>query len=65
MQFNDVANFALSPQARKGPPPKPPPRPASKGHGRSASLDLNNFQNFATTTPGYILQYSQILKMKI
>ncbi|CAG9531154.1 unnamed protein product [Cercopithifilaria johnstoni] len=52
MQFNDAANFTLSPQAPKGPPPKPPPRPASKGHGRSASLDLNNFQNFASATSG-------------
>ncbi|VIO98056.1 Uncharacterized protein BM_BM6470 [Brugia malayi] len=51
VQFNDAANFALSSQGPKGPPPKPPPRPASKGHGRSASLDLNNFQNFALT-PG-------------
>ncbi|VDP13007.1 unnamed protein product [Onchocerca flexuosa] len=50
--FKDAANFALSPQAPKGPPPKPPPRPANKGHGRSASLDLNNFQNFAVTTSG-------------
>lgn len=54
MPFKDAANFALSPQAPKGPPPKPPPRPANKGHGRSASLDLNNFQNFAVTTSGYI-----------
>ncbi|VDK88125.1 unnamed protein product [Litomosoides sigmodontis] len=52
VQFNDSTNFTLSPQAPKGPPPKPPPRPASKGHGRSASLDLNNYQNFATATPG-------------
>ncbi|VBB32278.1 unnamed protein product, partial [Acanthocheilonema viteae] len=50
MQFNEAANFALSSQAPKGPPPKPPPRPANKGHGRSASLDLNNFQNSAVTT---------------
>ncbi|KAM3717817.1 Actin cytoskeleton-regulatory complex protein [Dirofilaria immitis] len=52
MPFKNAANFALSPQAPKGPPPKPPPRPASKGHGRSASLDLNNFQSYAVTTPG-------------
>uniref|UniRef100_A0A158Q8F5 RalBP1-associated Eps domain-containing protein 2 n=1 Tax=Elaeophora elaphi TaxID=1147741 RepID=A0A158Q8F5_9BILA len=52
MHFNDAANFALSPQAPKGPPPKPPPRPVSKGHGRSASLDLNSFQNSAVATPG-------------
>lgn len=63
MQFNDAANFALSPQAPKGPPPKPPPRPTSKGHGRSASLDLNNYQNFAVATPGYVMQHFRILKM--
>uniref|UniRef100_A0A915PUK9 EF-hand domain-containing protein n=1 Tax=Setaria digitata TaxID=48799 RepID=A0A915PUK9_9BILA len=52
LPLNDAANFALSPQAPKGPPPKPPPRPASKGHGRSASLDLNNFSSFAVAAPG-------------
>ncbi|VDN07899.1 unnamed protein product [Thelazia callipaeda] len=42
--------FTLSPQGPKGPPPKPPPRSANKGHGRSASLDLNNF---AAETPRF------------
>lgn len=43
----------LSPQAR-GPPPKPPPRDYrnNRGHGRSASLDLNTF--FQTPTGGNI-----------
>uniref|UniRef100_A0A183EHE6 DUF3736 domain-containing protein n=1 Tax=Gongylonema pulchrum TaxID=637853 RepID=A0A183EHE6_9BILA len=45
-----VALAALSPQGPKGPPPKPPPRPVNKGHGRSASLDLNTFIN--STAPG-------------
>ncbi|EFO26740.1 hypothetical protein LOAG_01740 [Loa loa] len=56
VQFNGAANFALSPQAPKGPPPKPPPRPVSKGHGRSASLDLNNFQSSAVAAPGLKLK---------
>lgn len=56
MQFRDPVNFASSPQAPKGPPPRPPPRPSTKGHGRSASLDLNNFQSLAVATPGFVLQ---------
>lgn len=42
--------FPLSPQAR-GPPPKPPPRDyRNRGHGRSASLDLNTvFQGQANS----------------
>ncbi|TKR60321.1 hypothetical protein L596_027584 [Steinernema carpocapsae] len=41
--------FPLSPQnGPKGPPPKPPPRPSNRGHGRSASLDLNSMA-FTTT----------------
>uniref|UniRef100_A0A1I7ZZB0 EF-hand domain-containing protein n=1 Tax=Steinernema glaseri TaxID=37863 RepID=A0A1I7ZZB0_9BILA len=44
--------FPLSPQnGPKGPPPKPPPRPTNRGHGRSASLDLNSMAFTTTGNP--------------
>lgn len=43
----DVLKTALTTQVPKGPPPKPPPRPQNKGHGRSASLDLNPTSNIS------------------
>ncbi|KAK0410946.1 hypothetical protein QR680_005404 [Steinernema hermaphroditum] len=53
--------FPLSPQnGPKGPPPKPPPRPTNRGHGRSASLDLNSM---AFTTTNHPVRYYYFCSM--